>query len=367
MPSRVHQVCPHLCQTKMDNIGITTAKAGKVIILMGDRYVIKEGFPIPHNFLTILDSYSTWQALAQTSLSSLQEYDRSNKNITIQQFDHIKTAAEKTGMDPLEVRIIKLKGLALGDINEICKEGSLTWYSFRQRLFEHYSNVPYECNAMFACSHLSQGGEEPTAQYLVRAKFLLECIHHTTKLSSIPGAVWDNMYLVRGLKAPHIRKRLVNEQDSWRMMQDVFNSIICITRMEERIKIFLEPNFELVSQVSEEWVHEVSTGKYTGQKPSSKTYNGPQLRLQTNFYFRSSSRQYNIQLKRDQESYQPNQGQRKLVCYYCKGEHHIRDCEKFTKDRSKYKLKTADHAKKYKDKFRQAARKGNIMVNEALI
>ena len=36
----------------------------------------------------------------------------------------------------------------------------------------------------------------------------------------------------------------------------------------------------------------------------------------------------------------------------------------FTKDKAKYKLKTTDLAKKYKDKFRQAARKGNITISE---
>ena len=120
------------------------------------------------NFLNILDSYSTRQPLAQTSLNSLQGYDRSNKDITTQWLDHFKMVAEKTGKDPLEVGISTLKGLALGDINAICKEGNLTWYSLRQRLIEHYSNVPYESNAMFVYSHLSQGDEEPIAQYLVR-------------------------------------------------------------------------------------------------------------------------------------------------------------------------------------------------------
>ena len=48
---------------------------------------------------------------------------------------------------------------------------------------------------------------------------------------------------------------------------------------------------------------------------------------------------------RDQGSYQPNQGQRKLVCYYCKGKCHNRDCEKFTKDKAKYKLDCGPHQK----------------------
>ena len=81
--------------------------------------MIKESFPIPHkitvnasnnpNFLTILDSYSTRQTLAQTSLNSLQEYDGSNKDMTIEYLDHIEMVAEKTGIDPLEVGITKLR------------------------------------------------------------------------------------------------------------------------------------------------------------------------------------------------------------------------------------------------------------------
>ena len=124
--------------------------------------------------LTILYSYSTRQALAQTSLNFVQEYNGNNKNMTIQWLYHIKMVVEKTGIDPLEVGIKKLNGLALGNINAICKEGNLTWYSFRQRLIELYSNVSYESNAMFVYSHLSQGDKEPTAQYLARAKALLE-------------------------------------------------------------------------------------------------------------------------------------------------------------------------------------------------
>ena len=57
----------------------------------------------------------------------------------------------------IEMGISKLKGIALGDINTICKEGGLTWHRLRQRLIEHYSNVPYASDTMFAYSHLSQG------------------------------------------------------------------------------------------------------------------------------------------------------------------------------------------------------------------
>ena len=83
------------------------------------------------NFLHVLDSYSIKQVLTQMTLNSIQEYDGTNKQATILWLDHTEMVAEKIGIDPLEVGISKLKGLALGNINAIDKEGHLTWYSFR--------------------------------------------------------------------------------------------------------------------------------------------------------------------------------------------------------------------------------------------
>ena len=88
------------------------------------------------------------------TLNSIQEYDGSNKDGTIPWLDHIEMVVEKTGIDPLEVGISRLKGLALGDINAICKEDNLIRYSFRQRLIEHYSDVLSALDAIFAYSHL---------------------------------------------------------------------------------------------------------------------------------------------------------------------------------------------------------------------
>ena len=114
------------------------------------------------NFLHVLDSYSSKQAMTQMALNCIQKYDGSNKDAMIPWLDHIEMVAEKTGIDLREAGISKLKGLALGTINAIHKEGHVMLYSFRQRLIEHYSNVPYVLDTMFAYSHLSQGNEEPT-------------------------------------------------------------------------------------------------------------------------------------------------------------------------------------------------------------
>ena len=60
---------------------------------------------------------------------------------------------------------------------------------------------------------------------------------------------WDNLYnlyLVRGLKALHMRRRGASKQDSWRTMEDVFNTINRISKTEDRNKIYSEHNFELI-------------------------------------------------------------------------------------------------------------------------
>ena len=63
---------------------------------------------------------------------------------------------ERTGDDPVEVGISKLKGLVLGDINTMEKEEGLMWYKFRQVLIKNYSNIPYISDAMVAYTNLTQ-------------------------------------------------------------------------------------------------------------------------------------------------------------------------------------------------------------------
>ena len=79
----------------------------------------------------------------------------------------------------------------------------------------------------------------------------------------------------------HMSRGVASKQDSWGMMEDVFNTIDHISRTEDRNKIYSEPNFESVPQMTEERVQEVSLGKYPGQNPTNKTYSGPSHRHNT--------------------------------------------------------------------------------------
>ena len=126
---------------------------------------------------------------------------------------------------------------------------------FRQCLIEQYSNVPFASDAMFAYTQITQQDDEPTPQYLISAKVLLEHIHHTSKLWDISASGLNNISVICGLSEHHIRRRLTKEQESWVTMEDVFMSINRITRTEEWMKAYHKAKYNSISQVSPEKVH----------------------------------------------------------------------------------------------------------------
>ena len=93
--------------------------------------------------------------LVQVVLGSIQEFDGKHKAIPIPWLDQVQLVAERTGNDPVEVGISKLKGLALGNINTIRKEQGLMWHKFRQILIENYSKIPCMSHLMVAYTNLT--------------------------------------------------------------------------------------------------------------------------------------------------------------------------------------------------------------------
>ena len=127
----------------------------------------------------------------QMVMNSIQYFDGMNWEATIPWLDHVKVVAKKTGFDPLEIGMSKLKGTALCKINVISKEGNLTYFQFCQLLIEHYLNIPYATYALNAYAHQTQGENESITHYFARDKVLLECIHHNPKMYNIPGIGYD--------------------------------------------------------------------------------------------------------------------------------------------------------------------------------
>ena len=197
----------------------------------------------------------------QTVMNSIQEFDGINQEATIPWLDHIEGVAKKMGFDPVEIGMSKLKGMALCDVNAASKEGILSYFWFCQLLIEHYLNIPYMLDTLNAYAHLVQGEHKSTAWYLTRAKVLLECIHHNSKMCDIPGIGYDKFYLARGLHSPHAQQRVASEQDTWHSMENVFQTIEHVTRSEEQNRAFFNPNLEVLKPAIQ--VKEVSHSKAT--------------------------------------------------------------------------------------------------------
>ena len=126
-------------------------------------------------------------------------------------------------------------------------ESTLSYFLFHQLLIVHYSNVPYASDALNAYAHLMQGENELITQYLIRAKVLLEQIHHNSKMCDIPGIGCDR--LVQGLHLPHVWWRVATKQDTWNLKEDVFQTIEHITQSEEWNGAFFNPNLETLKPV----------------------------------------------------------------------------------------------------------------------
>ena len=113
-----------------------------------------------------------------------------------------------------------------------------------------------------------QGENESVTQYSARAKVLLNHIHHNPKMCDIPG-------------------RVASEQDTWRSMEDVFQTIDHVARSEEWNRAFFKPNFETSQPVIQ--VNEVNYGKATRHNMFDWSNNGQPHRAQFSNNFRDTN------------------------------------------------------------------------------
>ena len=267
----------------------------------------------------------------QMAMNSIQEFDGTDRDATIPWLDHIEAISRKTGFNPLEIGMSKLKGMVLCNVSTINKEGNLSYFQFHQLLIEHYSNVLYVLDALNAYAHQTQGKNKTVTQVL------WECIHHTSKLCDIPGSSYDNLYLIWGMHLPHVQRRVASKQDTWRSMEDVFKIINWVTRSEKQNRAFFKPNFKTVQPVTQ--VNEVNYGKTNRHNMLDQSYNGQHHQVWFSKNFRDTNRHPRALFKKGQRQLHYKHGPRKITCYYCEGEHMVKDCIKCAKEKSRDKQK----------------------------
>ena len=71
-----------------------------------------------------------------------------------------------------------------------------------------YSEIPYNTHAINAYDSLHQGSDESTIVYLHRVQDILECIHHTSNMSSITAISTNHAKILTGLKDSQLQNKL---------------------------------------------------------------------------------------------------------------------------------------------------------------
>ena len=170
------------------------------------------------------------------------------------------------------------------------------------------------------------------------------------------------LYLVWGLCSPHIQRRVASDQDTWWSMEDVFQTIECITRSKEQYGAFLNPNLETMQPVVQ--VNELSYSKANWHSKCDQSNSGQPHPVWFSNNFRDTNRHQRGLFKKSPGQQHYKHSPRKLTCYYCEWEHLVKDCIKLAKEKSRDKQKDTAVARHYKNKVQDVVQRGNITINE---
>ena len=171
-------------------------------------------------------------------------------------------------------------------------------------------------------------------------------------MCNIPGIGYDKLHLVRGLYSPHVWRRVASEQDTWSLMEDVFQTIDHVTRSKERNRAFFKPNFEIVQPVIQ--VNKVNYGKATRHNTFNWSNNGKPNSVQFSNNFRDTHKHPLGSIKK---------GLGQLNCKHSPKKHMAKEYIKLLKERSR-EQKDTDMARCYKKKIWDVVQRGNITINE---
>ena len=83
---------------------------------------------------------------------------------------------------------------------------------FKKHLTSNYSEILYDTHAIKAYDSLHQGSNESTIVYLNRVQDILECIHHTSDMSSITAISTFHAKILTGLKESWLQNKLAESK-----------------------------------------------------------------------------------------------------------------------------------------------------------
>ena len=94
----------------------------------------------------------------------------------------------------------------------------------------NYSEISYNTHAINVYDSLHQGSDESTIPYLHRAQDILECIHHTSDMSSITAISTNHANILTSLKDSGLQNKLAESKAMAWVLQDVADMAIDFKR-----------------------------------------------------------------------------------------------------------------------------------------
>ena len=207
---------------------------------------------------------------------------------------------------------------------------------------------------MVAYNRILQTENKSVLQYLMHVKDYLECINHTSKLSSMNGSGLNHISLVQGLSDNYVRQRASKEAENWKTMVDAFDSITKIVRTAGKTKAYNEPRYETSTDI-----HAVSHHT-NSQRGSFSRYQG--THRSTNSHNRNITSK--AILSRPQGTFHLSSSSNKEpACYHCTGPHYITNCAKYQQDKDKYKHIKQQVKQSYQNRLKLGAKKNNVSIS----
>ena len=157
------------------------------------------------------------QALQQSMLNSIRIFDSINKSELTLWVQSVEHATKLCNMDTLTIALSKLQGppLKLACFLESREVGSgkqLNWHSLKKHLTTNYSEILYDMHAINVYDNLHQGSNKSTSTYLHRVQDILECIHHTSDMTSISSIGTNHAKILTGLRDSRLCNRLAKSK-----------------------------------------------------------------------------------------------------------------------------------------------------------
>ena len=156
----------------------------------------------------------------------------------------------------------------------------------------NYSEIPYDTHTINAYHNLHHGSNKSTSTYLHRVQNILEYIHNTSDMTSIPAIGTNHAKILTSLRDSRLCNKLAESKaKKWTNMSQVLQDVADMAIDFERSHGYSLPTFKVqyVSSTN-------STSSYRSNKPATR----------------------NIE--------QPSNIQEKPKCWHCQGKHYKKDC-----------------------------------------